>query len=72
MIILIMPPTPVRKDNRHLRKIDWLMALTACLVCIVSTVSGRYKNALGKGTASSGHITKLEQSTFLLVIYGKD
>jgi len=41
------------------------MALTACLVCLVSTVSGRCKNALEKGSASNGHITKLEQSTYL-------
>jgi len=55
--------------HRHLRKIDWLMACTIWLVCLVSTVSGRHKNALGKGSASSWHITKLRQSTFLFV-YG--
>jgi hypothetical protein len=43
--------------HRHLRKIDWFMACTACLVCLVSTVSGHCKNAHGRGSASSGHIT---------------
>ncbi len=52
-------------------KIDWLMAHTACLVCLVSTVSGRCKNALGKRSASSGHITKLEQSPFLRYLWIK-
>ncbi len=50
------------------------MAHTTCLVCLVSTVSGRNKkrsqNAHGKGGASSGLITKLEQSRFSLDIYG--
>ncbi len=41
------------------------MACTACLVCLVSTVSGCHKNILGRASASSRHITKLEQSTFL-------
>ncbi len=41
------------------------MAHTACLVCLVSIVSGQSKNALGRGNSSNGHITKLEQSTFL-------
>jgi hypothetical protein len=41
------------------------MACTACLVCFASTVSGGRKNALGRGSVSCGHITKLEQSTFL-------
>jgi hypothetical protein len=36
------------KHNRHLRKIDLLMARTACLVCLVGTVSGHHKNALEK------------------------
>jgi hypothetical protein len=35
----------VRKNHRHLRKIDQLMAHTACLVCRISTVSGRSKKA---------------------------
>jgi len=51
--------------HRHLRKIDQLMVCTACLVCLVSTVSGCHKNAIGRGSATSQHITKLEQSTFL-------
>ncbi len=46
------------------------MERTTCLVCLVSTVSGRCKNALDRGTSSDGHITKLEQSTFSDV-YGK-
>jgi hypothetical protein len=41
------------------------MARTACFVCLVSTVSGHLKNALGRGSASSWHITRLEKSTFL-------
>ena len=48
--------------HRHLRKIDWLMAHTAYIVCLVSTVSGSHKNALGKDIASSRHIPKLERS----------
>ncbi len=51
--------------HRHLRKKDWLMASTTCLVFLVSTVCGWCKNAIGRGSVSSGHITKLEQSTFL-------
>jgi hypothetical protein len=45
------------------------MARASCLVCLVSTVSGHCKNALGRGSASSRHITKLKQSTFLFDIY---
>ncbi len=41
------------------------MAHTACLVCMVSTVSGHCKNALRKGSVGGQRITKLEQSTFL-------
>jgi hypothetical protein len=41
------------------------MVRTTCLVCLASTVSGRHKNALGKSSANSKHITKLEQCTFL-------
>ncbi len=41
------------------------MAHSACLVCLVSTVSGCCKNTLGRASASSRHITKREQSTFL-------
>jgi len=44
-----------------------LMACTTCLVCLVSTLCGCHKNVLGRGSAaSSGHITKLEQSDNLL------
>jgi len=48
------------------------MARTACLVCLIGTVSGRFKkanNALRRGSASSRHITKLENSRFSLDIY---
>ncbi len=45
------------------------MACTACLVCLVSTVSGHCKNTLGRASTSSGHITKLEQSTFLRYLW---
>jgi len=49
------------------------MAHTPCLVFLVSTVSGhskkKAKNALGRGSANSGPITKLEQSIFSLDIY---
>ncbi len=41
------------------------MAHTACLDCLVSIVSGRHKNALGRQSASSGYTTKLEQCPFL-------
>jgi hypothetical protein len=50
-------------------KIDCLMARTTCIVCLVSTVSGCSKNTLGRASASSGHITKLEQSTFLRYLW---
>ncbi len=46
------------------------MAHTACLVCLVSTVSGCPKNTLRRASASSGLITKLEQSTFLRYLWG--
>ncbi len=45
------------------------MACTACLVCLVSAVSGCRKNAIGRRSASSGHKTKLEQSTFLRYLW---
>jgi hypothetical protein len=45
------------------------MARTACLACLVSTVSGRYKNILRRVSANSGHITKLEQSTLLRYLW---
>ncbi len=35
------------------------------MFCLVSTVSGCCENTLVRAIASSGHITKLEQSTFL-------
>jgi hypothetical protein len=45
------------------------MACPACLVCLVSTVSGCCKNVLGRGSSSSGHITKLDPSTFLRYLW---
>ncbi len=45
------------------------MAGTTCLVCLLSTVSGCCKITIGRDSASSGYIAKLEQSTFL-DIYG--
>jgi hypothetical protein len=49
------------------------MARTACLVCLISTVSDhskkRKKTMLKIGT-SRGHITNLEQSIFSFDIYG--
>jgi hypothetical protein len=45
------------------------MACTAYLVHLVSTVSGCHKNTLGSASASSRHITKLEQSTFLRYLW---
>jgi hypothetical protein len=45
------------------------MAHTACLVCLVSTVSGCRKNTLGRARVSIRHITKLEQSTFLKYLW---
>jgi hypothetical protein len=47
------------------------MARTACLACLISTVSGRSKKGYKCGT-SSRHTTKLEQSRFSLDIYGID
>jgi len=40
------------------------MAHTACLVSLFSNVSGRCKNANGKGSASSQHITNLNNLLF--------
>ncbi len=54
----------------HFDTLLTIMAHTACLVCLVSTVSGPCKNALGRGSASIRHITKLEQSTFLYISMG--
>ncbi len=56
-------------SHRHLRKIDWLRAFTACLVCLVSTVSGCSKIALGKGSASSWHITNLSNLLFFRYLW---
>ncbi len=44
--------------HRHLIKTDCLMARTACLVGLVSTVSGCHINTLWKASASNGHKTK--------------
>ncbi len=59
--------------HRHLRKIDWLMARTACLVCLISTVSGHSKKMKRKKAwrcgASSRHITKLKQSIFFRYLW---
>jgi hypothetical protein len=48
--------------HRHLRKIDWLMTCTANIVFLVCTGCDCQKNALWRGSVSSGHITKFEQS----------
>jgi hypothetical protein len=45
------------------------MECTTGLICLISTISGRCKNALGRGSTSNRHITKLEQSRFSLDIY---
>ncbi len=45
------------------------MAHTVCLVCLVSIVSGHCKNTLGRASASSRHMTNLEQSTFLIYLW---
>jgi hypothetical protein len=44
------------------------MEHTTYFVCLVSSVSGCY-NALGRGNANSGHITNLDQSTFLRYLW---
>jgi hypothetical protein len=41
------------------------MARTAWLIYWISTASDHRKNALRRASASSRHITKLEQSTFI-------
>jgi hypothetical protein len=41
------------------------MEHTTCFVCLVSNVSGHHKNTPVRASASSRHITKLEQSTCL-------
>ncbi len=40
--------------HRHLRKINWLMVHTACLVCPNSTVNGRIKKALEEQVLAAG------------------
>jgi hypothetical protein len=45
------------------------MARTACLVSLVSTVGGRCKYALGKGSASSRHIKNLNKLCVLYSLY---
>jgi hypothetical protein len=54
------------------------MTRITCLVCPASTVSGFCKNALGRGSASSRHLTKLEKAvgksdignnTFILISF---
>ncbi len=52
-----------------IKKIGCLMAHTACLVCLFSAASGCHKNTLGIASTSSWHITKLEQSTFLMYLW---
>ncbi len=59
----------MKLNHRHLRIIDCLTARTACLVCFICTVNGHSKKKKEEkkaimGCASSGHITKLKQSTF--------
>ncbi len=48
-LLCFVPPAKAC-SHRHLRNIDRLMANTTCLVCLISTVSGRSnkkaKNAL--------------------------
>ncbi len=43
------------------------MAHTVLFFCLVSTVSGRNKNALGRGSASNRHIKNLSNLDFLLI-----
>jgi hypothetical protein len=43
------------------------MARTACLVCLVTTVSGCCKNTLGRASARRGHVTKLSNLLFLVI-----
>ncbi len=54
-------------DHSHLSYINWLMLCTAYLVCVISTVNGCSKRKKPcKTGASSGHITNLKQSIFLV------
>jgi hypothetical protein len=43
------------------------MARTACLVCSASTICGRCKNALRRGSIRSRHITELQQAMFFSI-----
>ncbi len=47
------------------------MVCTTCLVCRVSSVSGCCNNDLGRPSASSGHMAKLEHSTFLRYLWAR-
>ncbi len=58
----------LKQYHRHLR----IIAHTACLVCLISTVNGHSKKERKKGYkcgASSGQITNLEQSFHSFDIY---
>jgi hypothetical protein len=54
-------------NHRHLRKIDRLMARTACLVCLINTVKAAAEK--NNCSASSGHISN-PSNLFSLDIYG--
>jgi len=58
------------KHRQHI-KIHWLMACIARDVCLDSTVGWHCKITLGRASACSGHITELEQSTFLRYFWAK-
>jgi hypothetical protein len=45
------------------------MVCTACLISLVSIVSGHCKNATGKGSASSQHITNISKLLFFRYLY---
>ncbi len=55
-------------SHRHISNID-LMAYTACLVCLISTVNCRIKKERKqkpwKTGISNAHITNLKQSIFV-------
>ncbi len=59
----------VRLVYHNLRKI---MVNNCCLVCLISTASGRSKKCLGTCGACSRDITKLEQSIFFRYLCSKD
>ncbi len=52
----------VAYTNRHLSNINSLTVRTTCLVCFISIVNGCRKKKPIKTSASSRHITNLEQS----------